>query len=285
MRKRFLVLSAIIPALLSCGAGNLQEERNDDPDVRTGVVLKNIAVQSIYLDGDSGLVDVYLPGDWQTSGKKYPVLYLLHGMGGNNNDWTSNGVQEMTDSAVEAGQNVPFAIIMPKGYNAFYVNDLGLYDNGRKFRWEAYFRKELIPFVQSNYPVMTDGAHTAIAGLSMGGYGASYHAFNYPDDFCLCYEMSGAVEGIGNALTPSVKQIFKTNGYEDPATWTGLPEYFMDCGTEDPLCWTANVNTDAYLSEIGFPHEFRKYPGVHEWPYWTAAYKRMLPELARHFNK
>ena len=285
MKKNILIFSAVFLALLSCSAGELPGSNDEEQEARKSIVRKNVAVQSKYLDGDNGLINIYLPGDWESSGKKYPVLYLLHGMGGDNNDWTSNGVQEMTDAAVDEGQIVPFIIIMPKGYNAFYVNDLGQYDNGRSFRWEAYFRKELIPYIKENYPVLTGRENTAIAGLSMGGFGASYHAFSYPEDFGFCYSMSGAVTGMGTAKAPSIQTLFTKNGYENSDIWASLPTYILDCGTEDPLCWQANVEIDAYLTRIGYPHEFRKYPGVHEWAYWVAAYKRMLPDLAKHFNK
>ena len=238
--------------------------------------------------------NVILPADYKTSGERYPVLYLLHGMTDDNYSWQEEGdVVELTKKAVDAGIIDPFIIVLPNAYLTFYVDDLDwselpVFNYHPKLKFESFFTKELQPYIESHFPVLTDREHTAIAGLSMGGYGASYYAFKYPEKYCYCASFSGAVNGADwTGLTdkvPSIEDIFKTKGYTKD-DFDRLPEYIMDCGDVDIVCSLFNDLTHDFLKSIEFPHVYRVYSGGHNWDYWRPAYERMLPELAKHFDK
>lgn len=289
--------AAIFSAAPSCKRG-LDNEQDPDPELvpYEVVEINNIVIKSEYItDKDFRCpFNVILPSDFMSSGKKYPVLYLFHGIIDDNNIWQEKGnVVGLTENAVNSGVIVPFIIVLPNAYMTFYVDDLDwsnipIMNRYPKLKFESFFTKELQPYIEKNFPVMTDREHTAVAGISMGGYGASYHAFNYPWKYSYCASFSGAVSG-GNwtLLTdkvPSVEDIFRNKGY-DETSFSSLPEYVMDCGADDILCAGFNKETDAFLNEVKFPHVYRSFPGGHIWKYWSGAYQRMLPELAVHFNK
>lgn len=265
-----------------CGSENGSEEVIEEPTYKS-VLLRDQSVTTSYLSGDKGLYNIYLPSDWETSDKKYPVLYLLHGMYDSNTAWTSHGVQTLTSTAILKDQVVPFIVVMPKAYNSFYVDGLKGYDT-TSHDYESFFWKDFVPYIEKTYPVSTDRKETAIAGLSMGGYGAMYYAFKYPEEFCFCYSMSGALTGIGSALTPSMQSLFETYGYNSE-NFDSLPDFVMDCGMQDYLCGSANVMTDSYLTGVGFPHKYRTSSGTHDWTFWIECYQRLLKDLPNYFGK
>ena len=295
-----ITIAVIIAAIATFVVTSCNRESNPEQEPEwepyEAVEINDIVIKSEYItDKDFRCpFNVILPSDFMSSGKKYPVLYLLHGMAGNNNSWQDEGnVVEMTETAVNSGMIVPFIIVLPNAYMTFYVDDLDwssipVMDMYPKLKFASFFTKELQPYVEKNFPVMTDREHTAIAGLSMGGYGASYYAFNYPGKYSYCASFSGAVCGGDWTLltdkVPSVEDIFRNKGY-DASSFPFLPEYVMDCGEDDIICGGFNKETDAFLNKVGFPHVYRSFPGGHDWEYWSAAYLRMLPELAVHFNK
>lgn len=244
------------------------------------------------MDDDSLDFTIYIPGDYKTSGKKYPVLYLFHGIASDHTAWNEEGdVVKMTDEAIRNGEIKPFIIVMPNAFNSFMVDGFWLFDGFPGHKFESCFFKMLKPYIEANYPVMTDRAHTAVAGLSMGGYGASLYGFKYPETFCMSYSMSGATEGLNwiwsrkdEGLVPSIETIFREKEYTR-SDYGRLPDYYMDCGTEDLLCKSFNDLTHDFLVSIGFPHAFREYKGCHDWDYWKGCYSRMIPDLARHFDQ
>lgn len=268
----------VMALMVAYACGSNQNGPTNEPPRVSGKIVKDVVVPSDNLGGDDGIISLYLPADYQTSGKRYPVLYLLHGMYGDQNDWINNSMNATCNNIISAGECPELIVVMPYGANDFYVDGLT-----PGVKWESYFHEELIPFVESNYPCRTDRSSRAIAGLSMGGYGTVYHAFTYPEKFCVAYAMSGAVEGIGAAVTPSLESIFKQKGYtaED---FSSLPELTLECGKQDQLCFSANVNTNAYLSSVGFEHTYLIRDGVHDWAFWKLCLPKTLRAVGRHFS-
>lgn len=285
--KRILAL-LMMAALMttSCGGDKGGDDGGDDtppaPITPTSVVKKDQYLSTSNLKGDNGKYSIYLPYGWDdkaNAGKKYPVLYLLHGMWSHNNEWLDNGkVKQTTDQAIKGGKLAEMIVVMPNAYDSFYVDG---YMEG--INYETFFWEDFVPHIESTYPVSTQRDSTAIAGLSMGGFGASYYAFTRPEEFFLCYEMSGAVEGMGTALVPSVRQIFESRGYNGD-NFDQLPQYIMDCGTEDYMCLSANVNTHNYLQMVGFPHEYITRPGSHDWVFWEASYVTLINRLKSYWK-
>ena len=245
-------------------------------------VQKDLTLSTNNLNGDKGKYSIYLPADYEDAlktGKKYPVLYLLHGMWSHNNEWLDNGkVKQTTDAAIKAGKLADMIVVMPNAYDSFYVDG---YMQG--INYESFFWNDFVPYIERTYPVSTERDQTAIAGLSMGGFGCSYYAFTHPEEFFLCYEMSGAVEGMGTELVPSMKQLFEKKGY-NADNFDTLPSYIMDCGTEDYMCLTANVNTHAYFMQVGFTHEYITRPGSHDWVFWEASYVTLVNRLQNYWK-
>lgn len=207
--------------------------------------------------------NVYLPPSYSTdTTKKFPVMYLLHGMGGSYNDWKNMGMQSIVDKA--GGKEM--VIIMPDGLNnAFYVDG---YTSG--INWDKYFEQEFIPYVEARFRIDTaNGKNRAIAGLSMGGFGAAYHGFKYPDKFSSAYSMSGALEVTGNLIS-----VVNKNKY---------PAFTMECGTEDTLVGQMNVNFHNKLQQAGVTHDYITRSGSHSVEFWNACLPKAIVFASKYF--
>ena len=244
-----------------------------------------------------------LPPDYRaSSATRYPVLYLLHGFGGHYSDWVTR-----TNVADYAAQ-YRMIVVMPEGNNGWYTDSAGAAND----KYESYILKELIPDVQKRYRTIEARYGRAIAGLSMGGYGALKFGLKSPDTFVFVGSVSGALnipsateDDLKNlkAIRDSVFAVFGPMGSEtrkandiyeitrglSAARVASLPYFYLDCGTEDSLTSGPNQRFAALLREKKIPHEYRELPGEHNWAYWDqqvpevlqlAAQKLRLPRAA-----
>ena len=220
--------------------------------------------------------NIILPNDYYLNTENYyPVLYLFHGMGGNNNDWADYGSAKQTvQDAIKNETIPPMIVVMPDAFNTFYVDG---YQNGLKY--ETYFWDEFLPYIEENYRINATRETRFIAGFSMGGFGASYYAFTYPDKFTYCYSMSGAVEGVGSPTTPSISSII--SAYD---SFSELPDYMLDCGTSDPLVYESNQSVHDSLNSLGFNHEYIAREGTHDWVFWTKSLEMALERIGQYLN-
>ncbi len=220
--------------------------------------------------------NITLPNDYYINTERYyPVLYLFHGMWGNNNSWAVDGnVKQIVQDAINTNVVAPLIVVMPDAFNTFYVDG---YEKGLKY--ETYFWNEFLPYIEKTYRVEATRATRFIAGLSMGGFGASYYAFSYPDKFTYCYSMSGAVEGIGSPTTPSISGIIA--GY---SSFESLPDYTMDCGTADQLVFESNESVHESLNNLGFTHEYISRDGTHDWVFWKKSLEMALERIGHYLN-
>ncbi len=153
-----------------------------------GVILENQIMSSERL-GKDVKYSIYLPYDFQTSTKSYPVLYLLHGYTDDNTGWTQWGqIDYIANKAIQEGRLPACIIVMPDAEDTWYCND-----QVNDYPWEDMFTKEFIPFIESTYPCRTDRGTRAIAGLSMGGWGALKLSMKYSNLFGTCIAFSAAV--------------------------------------------------------------------------------------------
>jgi putative tributyrin esterase len=232
--------------------------------------------------------NVILPPDYRaSSATRYPVLYLLHGFGGHYSDWATR-----TNVADYAAQ-YRMIVVMPEGNNGWYTDSASVAND----KYESYILKELIPDVQKRYRTIEARYGRAIAGLSMGGYGALKFGLKSPDTFAFVGSLSGALglpmateEDLKNlkSIRDSVFAVFGPIGSEtrkandiyeitrglSAARVASLPYIYLDCGTEDFL-GTANQQFAALLREKKIPHEYRELPGEHNWAYWD----QQVPEV------
>lgn len=222
--------------------------------------------------------------------RRYSVVYLLHGLAGHYNNWI-----ELTKVASYA-MEYDFIIVMPEGNDGWFTDSATVPND----KYESYIVKELIPEIDGKYRTVPDRAHRAIAGLSMGGYGAIKFGLKYPNMFSLVGSFSGALTAPLPAaidIAPTWKELIDSlasvYGPQDSKTrrdndafrllnempiekLKALPFIYLACGTEDNLLKT-NRDFDALLLDKKLPHEFRESPAKHEWPYWD----RQVDEFLR----
>jgi S-formylglutathione hydrolase FrmB len=255
MRTSFL----FIIALFGCSLTNVYKQSGTvtTQSITSSILNKKVAY------------NVYLPPSYsQDTTVKYPVLYLLHGLLGNNTDWTNNAGLVATMSKEIANGAKEMIIIMPHGLDAFYCNN---YD-ARKLRYEDFMVQELIPQLESKYRIISSKGTRAIAGLSMGGYGATYHAFKFREMYSSCYSMSGAL--ILGATAPNIETLLDSLSAEQ---LNSLPPFIMEVGIQDSLVYTMNVNFHNFLLTKNIDHKYIARDGVHDWAFWTAC----LPKAIR----
>lgn len=204
---------------------------------------------------------------------RVPVVYLLHGHGGEEGDWFT-----YSRAAALANQyNV--AVVTPDGANSWYIN-------GGSGRWSDYIADDLVREVETRWPVKTTREGRAVAGLSMGGYGAMNLALRRPEVFGLAASMSGALditraenvfEG-GRRVDQELRASFgppestfrRDNDIYRLASEVNasqVPYLHIDCGRDDPW-FGVNVEFAQVLTARGISHDFQELPGNHNWAYW-----------------
>jgi S-formylglutathione hydrolase FrmB len=235
--------------------------------------------------GRSVDVCLALPSDYESSKKRYPTLYFLHGLFENERSWSERGGQQVLEGLRSAGEVGDFVVVLPDGGKTFYVN---AYD-GRE-RYEDFFIEELVPAIDRKYRTLPSAQARGISGTSMGGYGALHLAMDHPDVFGSVSAHSAALiskfpdplpssgrwgfyAGIlqtpfGSPLNHAYwDQNNPLNLGEHPDRFRQLKLYF-DCGDQDRYGFEdgAQVLHDK-LAAKGFPHEFALRPGGHGWSY------------------
>lgn len=165
------------------------------------IVFKSDALQGNKA-GEEPMRDVlvYLPKDYQSSGKRYPVLYFLHGFGVDQSDYYQMAIDHLMDSAIAQHVTLPFIVVVPNGSNqfkgSFYVNSE---INGR---WSDYIGHDLVQYIDANYRTIPSKDSRGICGHSMGGQGALRVAMLYPEVFGSIYAMSPSILNWGKDFYP-----------------------------------------------------------------------------------
>ncbi len=232
--------------------------------------VKHLTTHSESMDKDIGVV-VVTPENY-TPENQYPVLYLLHGYSGNENDWITK-VPAIKDYA----DLYHFIIVCPDGaYSSWYFDS----PVDPKMKYETYVSKELVSWVDKNYSTVKSREGRAITGLSMGGHGALYLAFRNQDVFGAAGSMSG---GVDIRPFPGNWEISERLGSyaEYPENWEkntvinlvyklqpGSLKITIDCGTDD-FFYGVNCRLHEKLLERNIPHDFTVRPGSHSWEYWA----------------
>lgn len=270
------------------------------------MALVHLNFQSAYL-GNNTDVNIILPDkDWEKtpaafygSGKKYKVLYLLHGTFGDYTDWLRKSNIELYASE----RNL--IVVMPSGANSNYVNWPGFATGYHA--WD-YLTEELMPLVQGWFPASAAREDNFIAGLSMGGNGAVQYAVGHPEKFAGAASLSNAPTDLKQMKEPKydgsaedgaaslfhkrvqnlVDNFGGLEGYVDSPinVWDRLPELMKDgtlpklyfcCGDQDGLIWEKYQAFKAHAQEIGLPAKFEEEAGYsHEWRFWDMYIEKAL---------
>ena len=248
---------------------------------------------------------VQLPPSYEKEkSRKYPVLYFLHGMNGNEGEFQRRGVAAAVGRLREQGKIGEFIIVAPAGENSFYINS----KNGLKY--EDAIIRDLIPHVEKNWRAIAATEGRAIQGISMGGFGALSLAFRHPEMFSSVTAHSAALfeelpkpngedrrsqfvsRMIGNMYgTPPDEEYFRSYNpialAESNAAAikkAGLKIYF-DVGDKDRYGFQgSNKTLDERLSKAGITHEYHVFPGNHGWEYMISVADHSYDFLWKHFK-
>lgn len=244
-------------------------------------------------------MNVYLPaGYFSDKTKSYPVLYLLHGMGGDEDAWVMLGrAPQILDNLIAKGKAEPMIVVIPNGVidvdAAAGKGTAGLVQPQSEFprlfsgEYEMAF-PEIVSFVDNNFRTIPDRAHRAVAGLSMGGYNSANISRQYPDLFDYVGLFSAAtIESVttGDMLKrflPADKRnnpIFLDFDKKLKTQFAKNPKlYWIAIGTDDFL-YDTNKNYRAKLDSLGLPYTYYETPGGHTWANWRDYLIRFTPQL------
>lgn len=210
-------------ALLSVLApGTAAQKGTVVSEVVHGKSLENTVTQ----ENPDRNVAVYLPPSYNSSeSRRYPVLYLLHGIADTEKTWLRSWTEETTgfeglpavmDRGIESGKFGEFIVVMPdertNWFGSFYVN------SASTGNWADFTARELVAFIDKKYRTLPDVQHRAVAGHSMGGYGAITLGMKHPDVFSAVYGMNPAIMDWGGDLTihqPGFRTVLEAGSPED----------------------------------------------------------------------
>lgn len=266
---------------------------------QTGKVHDNLSMKSEILKMERKFA-IYLPPDYATSERSYPVMYLLHGAGDDQTGWVQFGeVLRITDDAIKNGSATPMIIVMPDantGQRGYFNNP----DNS--WRYEDFFFEELMPFVEQKYRIKKEKRFRAIAGLSMGGGGSFMYAMHRPDLFSSAAPLSAYVgplsfdqfkrqgakqlEGLSEVEVQTYFGRHNTVSLVNSADTEKLKSvrWFIDCGDDDFL-YEGNSLTHIAMRKKEIPHEYRVREGGHTWTYWRESLPVVLQFVSQAFHQ
>ncbi|WOO43060.1 alpha/beta hydrolase family protein [Rubellicoccus peritrichatus] len=222
-------------------------------------------------------------GQQNVSQDETKVLYLLHGRSDDNTTWTRRTSIERYAAAYG------IAVVMPNAHLSFYTN---MAQGGR---YQDFIFEEISEKISKLFGLKPAKEHCAVAGLSMGGYGAIKWALTQPERFCFAAGLSGAydiadfwrMQDNGNAdrdLVSIYGSLEKFTGGENDIQElinrchhrkAELPELFITCGTDDFIFGHSQF-LHAALNEKSIPHTYEEHPGSHDWGYWDQHIQRAL---------
>lgn len=259
---------------------------------QTGKVFDNLTMKSTILKSERKFA-VYLPPDYETSQRNYPVLYLLHGMGDDQTGWVQFGeVLSIVDNEIKKGTATPMIIIMPDAN----TNKIGYFNTIESdWNYENFFFEELMPYVEKTYRIKSEKRFRAIAGLSMGGGGSFMYAMHHPELFSSACPLSAYIGPLSvedfkiqlQRMNSKITDETKIQSYFENHNAISLIEktdvtklksvrWFIDCGDDDFL-YEGNSLVHIAMRKKEIPHEYRVRNGGHSWTYW----RESLPEVLK----
>lgn len=266
---------------------------------QSGKVYDEVVMTSDILGGERKYA-VYLPPDYETSQRNYPVLYLLHGAGDDQTGWVQFGeVLRIADKAIQDGTATPMVIIMPDASSGV----LGYFNSIKgDWRYEDFFFEELMPHVEKKYRIKGEKRFRAVAGLSMGGGGSFMYALHRPELFSSACPLSAYVgplnlDEMEKRLKRNKEQYDKKDlkPYFDRHNAISLVEnlplegiksvrWYIDCGDDDFL-YEGNSLVHIAMKKKGVPHEYRVRDGGHSWTYWRESLPKVLEFVSDAFHQ
>jgi S-formylglutathione hydrolase FrmB len=231
---------------------------------------------------------IVLPGAYlEEPDRAFPVLYLLHGAGGDHRSWV-----EATE-IVKLADAHEMIVVCPDGGRTSWYFDSPI---DPTFQYETFVSEELVAHIDASYRTRPDRDHRAIAGLSMGGHGALFLAIRHGDTFGTAVAMSG---GVDIRPFPGNWDIAKRIGpiEEAPERWEELTvinqarslkpgqiAISLDCGVDDFFIGV-NRALHVQLLEAGIPHDYTERPGRHDWSYWQRSIRYQMLFISERLSR
>jgi len=236
--------------------------------------------------GLTRLMYVYIPAGYSDSKEKFPVFYLLHGGGGDEDAWTTLGrAPQILDNLIASGKAKPMIVVMTNGNpgdaaapNVGAKKSEGQSNPGSmgSGKFEESLVNDVIPFIEKNYNVIANKDNRAVAGLSMGGIQTMYLTNNHPEQFSYFGVMSmGLVDmkrfGGNNDPSERLKGLEKLKSSNPKLYWIG-------CGKQD-FVYQGAADLRKFLDENKFSYQYRETEGGHTWTEWRIFLSELAPKL------
>lgn len=273
--SEFMKTLAVILVLFSILTGSLFAKAPITVAAKSDVMKKEIPAL------------VILPDDYEKSGKSYPVIYLLHGFGGNYQTW-----YHIKPNLPELATSNQVIFVLPDGATSWYWDS----PVNQNLKYETYVAKELVDFIDSSYRTIKSPKGRAIAGLSMGGHGAMWLALRHKDVFGAAGAISGGVD-----IRPfpknwdMAKNLGEYSSNKD--VWdahtvinqvddlkNGELAIYIDCGFSD-FFYQVNLNLHNKLLQMKIDHDYLARPGAHNNAYWNNAIDYNILFFKKFFSK
>ncbi len=284
--KRALIRCLLIFLAVTCTAQVQSKAAPHSSKMPASCVrVQDGAFHSVALDREMKY-RVLLPCGYKTGGGRFPVLYLLHGLYGDYLNWDTRTNLERYAEKYE------MIVVTPDAGDSWYTNSATV----PKDKFEDYIAKDLVAEIDGKFRTLRSRHSRAIAGLSMGGYGALKIALRYHDDFAFAGSLSGALDApqdLGDKRPEFRDQLLKVFGPSGSAVRAennvfsllqsagpkDLPYFYLACGSADGLL---QINRDfaAQLSSRGAAYEYHETAGGHAWDYWDRSVQDLLRAVA-----
>lgn len=295
MRKRLEIIAIVVLGLAVSALGQQESSTNFHGSApmpaKRAVAAESRMQDRVFQSESLGRQMHYrilLPKGYFESDRYYPVLYLLHGWGGDYQNWST-----LTNLAKYA-EHLPIIIVMPDAGNSWYVDSATVPQD----KFEQYMIKDVVDEVEHQWRAIRAPHRRAIAGLSMGGYAAVNLALKHPGMFKMAGSLSGALNaplpeleqrtdlkpslvqvfGAANSKTRAENDVYREAANADPQH---TPYLYIDCGSEDVTFAEPNRRFVAILGQKKVAFEYHEFPGVHSWKYWD----ERLPTLLKVVEK
>ena len=268
---------------------------------QTGKVYDNLVMRSEILKMDRKYA-IYLPPDYESSERSYPVLYLLHGGGDDQAGWIQFGeVMHIADKTIEEGTATAMIIVMPDAN----TGQRGYFNRpGTEWRYEDFFFQEFMPYIEKKYRIRGQKRYRAISGLSMGGGGTFMYALHHPELFSSACPLSASCgplsmedmtryaerRGMEDLSESEMEAYFKRHSavylveYMPEEDMEEEVRWFIDCGDDDFL-YEGNSLVHIAMRKKEIPLEFRIRDGGHSWTYWRDSLPVVLSFISDAFHQ
>jgi len=242
------------------------------------------------LDMEQRRMRVYLPPNYNESDESYPVLYLLHGGGGDENAWTELGLaNRIMDNLIHSDEAEPMIVVMTNGNpnqeSTWHVapghdpvHESDSQNPMATERFEDSLVNDVIPFIESNYRAKTGKENRAVTGLSMGGWQTQKLSLKHPDVFDYYGVMSMGIIRESQFAMNAQTHLELTNQNIDALKDSGYKLYWIACGTNDFLFDSVNFMREV-LDGHDFDYVYRETGGGHTWDRWRLYLSEFAPML------